>query len=384
MKKNLATRSSSPLRNAVARTLQYLMKRRAAKGPVERLDAALADLTNAKTQARHHSPKAQSHLETRTASTGNTGGEVLQNLLDQLSDENRHDLLLDERSATSSRDGEGSVLEPANFEPTERQRKVIKQAIEEGAKANRSGGHPPDELVARMTAEGSLTENLQTSDHASVEFRFVLAAAVNEPLTGGNLEERLDAPTCISAAVFRAPRHVMLLEFSQQATTLDAAMTNAVEKVLRAFPQADFVDLNDQDALLCELVEVRDGRSPTETELQRMRHSRVPSNDTLALAAATLDAFSTIGVGGDLHDHERVTEADVFELLPGFGLVHLMTDGGTILSLTARTPGIASLQTVTEGQRYRCWVRRKFDVVVRAELISGGQASETSAERVSP
>jgi len=259
---------------------------------------------------------------------------------------------------------------PSKFEPDERERKIIEHAIEKAELANQKGHHAPDELVARMTSEDSLAPCTPPPDHASADFRIVLAVAVDEPIAREDLKGRLRTSACTRASVFKAPRHVVLMEFSSKAATREAAVIDAVKDILMAFQQADFVDLNDQNALLDELVDGSSGMPPTESELRMLMNSSVPSNNILALATAAAGAFQANAVGLRLQDTERVTEADVFELLPGIGLVHLMTDGGTILSLTAGTPGIASLQAVMEGHRYRCWVRGRFDVVVRAELIS--------------
>lgn len=275
----------------------------------------------------------------------------------------------------------------SDFAPDERQRRLIKQA-QENAERNRVGRHAPAELVRRMTFEGSLVVNHDsrasqhhdreeqepkearmtdpdTSSGRDAAFRVVLAAAVDEQLSSEGLQEHLAMPNCIGATAFRAPRHVLLLEFDFHAPDLQVAITAAVEEVLHAFPLADFVDLNGQNALIDALVESTQGRPPNHGELQMMYYSTVPSNDSVALAAGAVDALMS-----QPHGEAKLIEADVFDVLPSFGLAHLTTTDGRMFGVTSRTPGIASLDDVKEGQRYLCWVIGRFDLVLRAELIS--------------
>lgn len=61
-------------------------------------------------------------------------------------------------------------------------------------------------------------------------------------------------------------------------------------------------------------------------------------------------------------------EAEVFEILPGFGLAHLRAADGHIFGLRRTTPGI-SFDSLRIGQRVLCTVQQPFSRVVAARLI---------------
>lgn len=61
-------------------------------------------------------------------------------------------------------------------------------------------------------------------------------------------------------------------------------------------------------------------------------------------------------------------EAEVFEILPGYGLAHLRAADGHVYGLRPNTPGI-SFDSLRVGQRVLCTVQQPFSRVVSAQLI---------------
>ncbi|HEY8946275.1 MAG TPA: hypothetical protein VIM73_18620 [Polyangiaceae bacterium] len=287
-----------------------------------------------------------------------------------------------------------------NFEPNERQRRLIAEAKALAADAHEPGHPAPAELVRRMTMEGSAamlspdSQDAGNGERDSPTFRITLAAAVQGPVTRDAVLAMLGADTCRGAAVFKAPRHIVLLDFELPAETHEMAMTTCVSEVLCGFPQAELIDLNDPNSLVDELVEASAGREPTPREMVRMRRSDAPTIDAFARAAAMLDGFLVAAAGRALGEEQlsarlgaapggrrrgellvapgsgaTLIEADVFEVSPEFGLARFMSDGGSMLTVTPKTPGITSLAYIKEGQRYECLVTGRFNLVVFAGLI---------------
>lgn len=281
---------------------------------------------------------------------------------------------------------------PQKFRPNARELLLIEEAKRRLERDHGTGHHPPAELVARMTLEGLLTDSpdddssrveesgcKQTEEVNSVRpgaleasrevdegaCRVVLAVAVvvDEALAKAEIKPKGAMSNCVSATVFKVPRHVVLLEFNQPVSHRDAAMVASVEEVLRAFPRAEFIDLNDQNALVEELVEASREMAPDQQQLETMYRCTMPADDVIALAAAAIDGFLSQRNAG-----ARPVEAEVFEVHLDFGIAHLTTPDGRMVCVTERTPGIASLSQLQDGQRYRCWVQGRCNLVVRAEL----------------
>ncbi|MGN6826412.1 hypothetical protein [Paucibacter sp. M5-1] len=226
-------------------------------------------------------------------------------------------------------------------------------------------------------------------------FRIRLAAAINLPVTREGVMGLLGGGSCKSTTVFRAPRHIVLLEFEQTADTHDSAITECISAVLRGFPEAELIDLTDPNALIDELVEDAEGRAPTPRELMRLMRSDAPSLDAFARAAAGVNGLLATAAERVLSEEQlaellsaapggrraadmrltpgasaRVLEAEVFEVWPQLGLAHFMSDDGTMLTITDKTPGISSLDRVAEGERYACVVTGRFNVVVYAGQVT--------------
>lgn len=199
---------------------------------------------------------------------------------------------------------------------------------------------------------------------------------------------------CTDATVFKVPRCLLLLDIATQASDREQAMTEAIADVLRVFPCSEVIDLNDPNAFLDQLVDAADGSTPTSRDVKRMLRSVVPSDGAFALAASAVDGlleavaareFNEQGLFGLCGDEApgnsgsstpaasavrgHLVEAEVFEVLPELGLAHLTSDDGRFFCVTSRTPGIASLADLEEGQRYRCQVTGHFNLVVRASSM---------------
>ncbi|WP_091723137.1 hypothetical protein [Mitsuaria sp. PDC51] len=196
--------------------------------------------------------------------------------------------------------------------------------------------------------------------------RVVLAAAVHSaedfPLTQPEIAARYPMANCVAAHVFKVPPHVVLLEFDQQVSHRDAAMVASVEAVLRTFPRAEFIDLPGQNSLIELLVDASDEIAPAQKQLETMYRCTMPSDDLVAIAASSVD-----GLLAQRNFGARLVEADVFEVHTELGIAHLATPDGRMLCITERTPGIASLSLLEDGQRYRCWVHGRSNLVQRAE-----------------
>jgi hypothetical protein len=65
-------------------------------------------------------------------------------------------------------------------------------------------------------------------------------------------------------------------------------------------------------------------------------------------------------------DHLR---GEVVALLPEFGMVHVRTDKGRVLAVTAHTKGI-DVGTLQRGQRLECTVTRVLPRVLDAKLLA--------------
>lgn len=65
---------------------------------------------------------------------------------------------------------------------------------------------------------------------------------------------------------------------------------------------------------------------------------------------------------------ESIVEAEVVEVLIGFGLAHVRTAEDMVYGLTRRTPGI-EFDTLRVGQLVRCRVTASLHKVVHAELL---------------
>ena len=191
----------------------------------------------------------------------------------------------------------------------------------------------------------------------------VLAAAVDASSDTGEVPSQNPMANCVSATAFKVPRHVLLFEFDQQVNHRDTAMVASVEAVLRAFPRAELIDLTGQNALIELLVDASGEMAPDQKHLETMYWCTTPSDDLVALAASAV-----AGLLAQRHEGARVVEAAVFEVHHDFGIAHLATPGGRMLYVTERTPGIASLSQLEDGQRYRCWVQGRSNLVVRVEL----------------
>ncbi|QPF72684.1 hypothetical protein G8A07_06915 [Roseateles sp. DAIF2] len=284
------------------------------------------------------------------------------------------------------------------FEPNGRQRRLIAAAKARVAQPSGQGHHAPEELVRRMTLESMVVESTAPvgEAHAAVTESqgscLTFAVAVTGEVTREEAMARLSA--CTDATVFKVPRCLLLLDIATQASDREQATTEAITDVMRVFPCSEVIDLNDPNALLDQLVDAADGSAPTSRDVELMLRSTVPSDDAVALAAAAVDGlleavalreFSEQGLCGLRGDEApgscgsstpaasavrgRLVEAEVFEVLPGFGLAHLMSDDGRMFCVTSKTPGIANLADLKEGQRYRCWVTGRFNLVVRASSI---------------
>ena len=286
---------------------------------------------------------------------------------------------------------------PSKFRPNSRQRRLIAEAIALANDANKFGHHAPTDLVRRMTEEGTAampspdSRDATDGESDSTAFRITLAAAFEGPVTQEEAMSLIGRNACRKATVFRAPRHIVLLELERMAETHEEAMSACIAAVLRGFPQAELIDLNDQNSLIDELVEAAEGRAPTPREMMRMMRSDTPSLDAFARAAASVDGFLVAAASRALGDDQlaarlcaasssgrpgellvapgsgaRLIQADVFEVWPEFGLARFMSDDGTMLTITEKTPGISSLAYIEEGQRYECLVTGRFNLVVYA------------------
>jgi len=305
------------------------------------------------------------------------------------------------RTRTWSRGADAGAEMATRFDPNERQRRLIQQAETLADEANRSGHHAPPELVRRMAVEESAAMFSTEHEIAGGQerdvsaFRIRLAAATEQPVTRDAVLRQLGSDICKRATVFKVPRHFVLLEFEQTAATHDSAITACISAVLRALPEAELIDLTDPNSLIDELVEASEGRAPTARELVQLMRSDAPSLDSFARAAADVDGLLLAEAGRVLSEQQltellaaapsgkragelrlaaganaRLIEADVFDVWPELGLARLMSDGGTMFTATERTPGISSLDDVSEGQRYECVAIGRFNLVVYARLVA--------------
>ena len=64
-------------------------------------------------------------------------------------------------------------------------------------------------------------------------------------------------------------------------------------------------------------------------------------------------------------ERSKVVEAEVYEVLPGFGLAHLRSADGRVYGLRRGMPGI-DFDALRLGQRLRCTVMEPFSRVVEA------------------
>lgn len=65
---------------------------------------------------------------------------------------------------------------------------------------------------------------------------------------------------------------------------------------------------------------------------------------------------------------DAVVEGKVFEVLTGIGLAHLKTSSGQIYGLNRNTPGV-DFDEIHSGQRVKCYVTKKFNRVLKAQLL---------------
>lgn len=63
-------------------------------------------------------------------------------------------------------------------------------------------------------------------------------------------------------------------------------------------------------------------------------------------------------------------EGDIFEVLPGFGLAHLLTTDGSMLCINRGTPGVEDFDNLAVGQRWRCTVVYPFARVTFAQQLT--------------
>lgn len=61
-------------------------------------------------------------------------------------------------------------------------------------------------------------------------------------------------------------------------------------------------------------------------------------------------------------------EAEIAEVLPGFGLANAQTAEGRIFAINRKTPGV-NFDKLMEGKHVRCEVSDKFSRVLHAELL---------------
>ncbi len=64
-----------------------------------------------------------------------------------------------------------------------------------------------------------------------------------------------------------------------------------------------------------------------------------------------------------------LVEGVISEVLPTFGLIHVLTQDGDVLGINRKTPGV-DFNALHEGQRLRCEVAPQFSRVLKAELLA--------------
>lgn len=65
----------------------------------------------------------------------------------------------------------------------------------------------------------------------------------------------------------------------------------------------------------------------------------------------------------------HLLEGTIFEVLPGFGLAHLLATDGSFLGLNRGTPGVDNFDLLQVGQRWRCTVAEPFSRVTFARQL---------------
>lgn len=254
------------------------------------------------------------------------------------------------------------------FEPDERQQQLIDEAIARSRTDGRDSPFASAELVDRMTEEA---RHVGESDASSIHV--TLVATIDERMSREELAEWIGTDGCIGATTYELPQSILVVEFYRAAASRCEAVELAVDDVRRRLPEAIFVDINDPNTLLDNLVETTTKCPLSDGEIMRLMVSVAPDRGVAyePLVRNMRKALANDPGGDSWRAQPRAawTEATVVEVLPGRDLVHLTTGGGIGLTFNRQTPVSRGLVAYEEGQLYRCLVLSRLSVVLRAELV---------------
>jgi len=233
---------------------------------------------------------------------------------------------------------------------------------------------------------GRLAEAAPAECH---EFYVTLAVSVAAGAASQSTIEQVLAAGAKSASVLTNSRSVLLVEYLRKAPSHVAAIAAGLSEITAAFPDAEWLDVNDPYTVWRGLVDAESGQPPTDLQAQRYIRAvpppRSPTPEEVREQreeeeCARLDAVEASGalgaIDGSDPEHSNCPDAEpelvlatVIEVLPGFQLAHVISNDRRLFGLTPSTLGIADFDAIQIHQIYRCRVSRKFNRVLWAQKI---------------